>query len=163
MKMRQKKIGVCTEAMQEAAEIRGKKRRGIPTHENQKKAVKEKMQKRWLITSPQGITQEIVNLHQFAKEHNFSWLLMMDQDSLPDGTMVGELIKAYRAGSGDTQNVALIGTNFTYRTSGNLAYEKECDSKGFFERTGIQISGSLLSLDAYEATGPFREDFFVGW
>lgn len=97
-----------------------------------------------------------------ARRRNASWVLMMDQDSVPAPDMVEELIKAYRA-TKDKKRVALIGTNFTYRTSGRLAYKNECAGKVFFEREGIQISGSLLSLAAYEAIGPFRENFFIDY
>lgn len=107
-----------------------------------------------------------VALNQGIKEaykRNFSWVLLMDQDSLADPAMVQELIKAYYTASKHHDPVGLIGVNFTYRTTGRLAYNKESAGRTFFKRTGIQISGSLLSLAAYQSVGPFREDFFIDY
>lgn len=98
-----------------------------------------------------------------AREEGSAWALTMDHDSLADPMMVQELTNAYRAAEKKGITLDLIGANFIYETTGKRAFAKECEGKAFIRKVGIQTSGALLSLYAYEAIGPFREDFFIDY
>lgn len=102
----------------------------------------------------------------FARKHNYQWILTMDQDSLPAKGMVQEQINAYHLARKEGIYADVIGVNFTYKDTGETAFAKQCSHKGYFtdfKETGIQRSGSLLSLDAYQKAGPFREWFVIDY
>jgi rhamnosyltransferase len=91
----------------------------------------------------------------------FSWALLLDQDSHIDADMVQTLL-AVRARCADRQHVALIGAGFRekHRRSAKIARLEDRGNE-WQEAETVITSGSLLSLQAYEVIGPFRDEFFI--
>jgi rhamnosyltransferase len=110
-----------------------------------------------------GLAKALNQGVELAKKQEYSWLLLMDQDSMPFPNMVKNLMQAHEKAGEDGLRADLIGTNFIYEESSNIAFKKECKKSSYIKKVGIQTSGSLLSLDAYKKTGPFREDFFIDY
>lgn len=101
-----------------------------------------------------------------AKERGYQWILTMDQDSFPEAAMVAEQIRAYYLACEKGLIIDIIGVNFFYDDTGEIAFEKKCAHKEYvagFKETGIQRSGRLLSLAAYQKAGRFCEWFWIDY
>lgn len=85
--------------------------------------------------------------------------LTLDQDSLLDEGAVGVLLRAFddRAGG---HPVGVAGCNARSRGSGRLDVPIRT-AGAFVETQAVVTSGSLMVLEAFERTGPFRADFFI--
>lgn len=97
----------------------------------------------------------------WAKENGFNWFLLMDQDSFCHNGMVEELIKAYIS-CPFKDKVGAVGSNCIW-TNLNQAvkYSSRQTNKIFFERDIVMATGTLLSREAFEKSGFFREEFFI--
>jgi len=111
----------------------------------------------------EGIAKALNQGASWALQKKYSWVLLMDQDSLASDDMVIQMIKAYEEALQKNNAPALIGVNFVYTINGKAAFTLEHRGESFFKTVGVQTSGSLLSLNMYESTGPFREDFFIDY
>ncbi len=100
----------------------------------------------------QGVTK--------AMHHGFSWVLTLDQDTEIDPNMVSHLCSIL-SHYPDKEALGIIGANARSKHSGRLYMDCGKQSHEFMEEKTIITSGSLMSLSAYEKTGPFREDFFI--
>ncbi len=96
-----------------------------------------------------------------AQAGGFSWVLLLDQDSLVDEDMVRRL-QVTQASFADASRLAIIGSRFR-DTSGRRIESTKLDSTGdlWQEVESTITSGSFLSLSAHAAIGPFREEFFI--
>jgi rhamnosyltransferase len=90
----------------------------------------------------------------------FKWVLLLDQDCWIDDDMVQTLI-ATHAAYPDRDRLGVIGSG--YRESDSPQHERtEAIVGDDWEEVGSVItSGSLIPLEAHEAIGAFREDFFI--
>nr|WP_269446647.1 glycosyltransferase family 2 protein [Ferrovum sp. PN-J185] len=111
---------------------------------------------------------------KYAKNNNFSHILLMDQDSLPAENMVKQLVKSWNKLSKKNLYLAAVGPNYK-----DLALDNPVDFvrlKGFgIYRVpyidGINevrvdyliASGSLISLSAIECVGDMRSDLFIDY
>lgn len=111
----------------------------------------------------EGIAKALNQGAAWARKQKFSWLLMMDQDSLASDDMVKEMQRSHQEALKESLQPSLIGVNFVYTINGKAAFALEHKKKSFFKTVGVQTSGSLLSLNMYKNTGPFREDFFIDY
>lgn len=96
-----------------------------------------------------------------ALASGFCWALLLDQDTEVDGDMVERLLAAHAScPSGD--RVAAVGSRFR-DTQGRRIESLRLAAKGdeWAEVESVITSGTLLSLAAYRAIGPFRDDFFI--
>jgi rhamnosyltransferase len=100
---------------------------------------------------------------EYAIERGFSWALLMDQDSVADADMVAELL-AVQTAFPDPPRLAIVGPRFR-DTSGRRIEAVRIGPPGetWQEVEMVITSGSLLSLAAYAAVGPFRTDFFIDY
>lgn len=96
-----------------------------------------------------------------AGELGFDWVLLFDQDSDPEATMVSSLAAIYD-GFPDRENLAIIGSNYYSRDPGHPEYAFS-QAKGdlWIERKTVITSGSLIPLKVYAEVGPFRDGFFI--
>jgi rhamnosyltransferase len=96
-----------------------------------------------------------------ALARGHAWALLLDQDTQVDEDMVERLL-ATQASCADAQRVAAVGSRFR-DTRGRSTEPLRLGPKGeqWEEVESVITSGSLLSLRAYAALGPFREDFFI--
>lgn len=108
-----------------------------------------------------GIAASLNHGISIARQNGYNWVLTLDDDTLIDSDMVVNLIDAWRAlESRGGKPLAIIG--MAYRDS-NTGIVEQCvaQKRIFVEKRGIITSGSLLSLNAYDQIGPFREEFFI--
>src|ERR1700722_12684705 len=100
---------------------------------------------------------------QRAMAFGYSWALLLDQDSLIESDMVTTLIAVYQAFP-DKEHLAIIGSGFRERHRRSPKAAKfEYSGEEWDEVKEVITSGSLLSLMAYSAIGPFREEFFIDY
>jgi rhamnosyltransferase len=95
-----------------------------------------------------------------ARDLSFRWTLTLDQDSIVEPLLVDALLEAvtnYPA----REKIAVVGSNYIDETRGKTLVPDLPEGPNFVEQTTVITSGSLLSLDAYQQVGPFRDDFFI--
>ena len=118
-----------------------------------------------LILNPQnlGIARALNIGADRAIALGYSWVLLLDQDSVVGGDLIETLIAIYDSFD-DKEHLALVGSG--YRDLGReLARSDNLPAIGndrlWDETTNIITSGTLLSLAAHAIIGPFREEFFI--
>jgi rhamnosyltransferase len=101
-----------------------------------------------------------------AAARGFDWALLLDQDTLPDEDMVEHLLAAAAAcvAGASGAEPAVIGSRYR-DTHGRGAEALRLSREGplWQEMESVISSGSLLSLAAYAAIGPFRDEFFIDY
>ncbi|GGK70819.1 glycosyltransferase family 2 protein [Rufibacter glacialis] len=91
-----------------------------------------------------------------AIKQEFLWLLTMDQDSAAQTGMIPLLRQALA--HTQEEKVAIVAP-----------FQQDKDNQGQTRQEGIQeveavmTSGNLLSLSAYSAVGPFKDEFFIDY
>jgi rhamnosyltransferase len=97
-----------------------------------------------------------------AQSQGHAWTLLLDQDTLIDADMVDQLLSVQASVVAD--NVAAIGSRFR-DTSGQTVepIRLSAQAEHWQEVESVITSGCLLSLRAYAAVGPFRDDFFIDY
>ena len=96
-----------------------------------------------------------------ARARGFRWAVLFDQDTLPTGDLAA-CFAGILADHPEAENIAVIGSRFQDRNRPPAA--PECTKDGgplWIDKRRVITSGSLLSLAAFEALGPFREDLFI--
>jgi rhamnosyltransferase len=99
----------------------------------------------------------------WARARGYAWVLTLDQDTIPTDGLVPTLAAVYEDARA-TKRVAVIGANYVDDEPGG-----DCDrgraggdaGRGWIETPTVLTSGSALSLRAFEAIGPFRDDLFI--
>jgi rhamnosyltransferase len=98
---------------------------------------------------------------QQATVLGYRWVLLLDQDSRVDDDMLDTLV-AVQQSRPESAPVALIGSGYRDLRWGSTDHNTDAASGTLCDEVEAVIhSGSLLSLAAYWAIGPFREDFFI--
>jgi rhamnosyltransferase len=89
------------------------------------------------------------------------WALLLDQDS----EMSPELLPAYAAAlerltPDEVKKLAVLGNNY-----GTPHNERAITTGGadLRQHEAVITAGTLVNLAAYQAIGPFRDDFFIDW
>ncbi|HEY2634345.1 MAG TPA: glycosyltransferase family 2 protein [Steroidobacteraceae bacterium] len=122
-----------------------------------------------LLLNPEnfGLARAINIGIQRAAALGYSWVLLLDQDTLVDPHMLHTL-SAIVASFPDRERLALVGSNFRdsdERAPG--AADRQSPDEGSDDRWEdvdcVITSGSLLPLAAHFAIGPFREEFFIDY
>ncbi|MCC6580764.1 MAG: glycosyltransferase family 2 protein [Phycisphaeraceae bacterium] len=122
-------------------------------------AVGETTHVQWIcLPSNLGIAAALNQAATQAMADGATWLLCMDQDSLPEPELARTLQQIVEKHP-QPQRIGMIGANYLNR-HGKPAY-RGCAEHGGIRRKVVITSGSMLSLKAYRETGPFREDFFI--
>lgn len=110
-----------------------------------------------------GIAASLSKGVAIAKCEGYSWALTLDDDTLVAPDMVQTLVDYWKqiAKQGG-KPIALMGMLYRDVHIGEIS-DRRTGSKGlpYADKREIMTSGSLLSLDAYKAIGPFRNDFFI--
>src|SRR6267154_990094 len=97
----------------------------------------------------------------WAAEQGYAWVLTLDQDTVVANDMVSTLAAVYEEFP-EKENLAIIGSNFRDSNGGNLFISVDRgDQRSWQAVKTVITSGSLVSLAAYSALGPFREEFFM--
>ncbi|MEN6356231.1 MAG: glycosyltransferase [Armatimonadota bacterium] len=113
-------------------------------------------------TSNVGIAAALNQAVEWAREHGYAWLLTMDQDTLLAESAVSAYALALE--SVNDAKVAVMGANFNDKLTGLplMPEDSFCGSAAMDVKTVI-TSGSLMSMEAVDAIGRFREDFFIDY
>jgi rhamnosyltransferase len=97
-----------------------------------------------------------------ARLLGYDWVLLIDQDSVPDTDMVAQLI-AVHASFPEPARLAVLGAGF------RDIHKPEADAHGgapsppWEEVESVITSGSLLRLAIWDRIGAFRDDFFIDY
>lgn len=96
----------------------------------------------------------------WAKENQFKWALLFDQDTIVTNTMLIDLSTLFNSMNVNYRNkIAVIGSNYVDTNSQKTLVS---NSKALWLETKTAItSGSLIPLSVYDVVGPFRDDFFI--
>jgi rhamnosyltransferase len=96
-----------------------------------------------------------------ACDDGYEFAILLDQDTAVDADMVDGLLASLLS-CPDADGVAIVGARFR-DTEGHPDRASILDAHGelWQEVESVITSGSLLSLPAYRAIGPFRDDFFI--
>jgi rhamnosyltransferase len=93
----------------------------------------------------------------------YSWVLLLDQDSRIAPGMVAALL-GIRESFPDRERLAVIGSGYDDVTGRAWAtVGPGSPGEPWEEVERVITSGSLLSLAAYDAIGPFRDEFFIDY
>jgi rhamnosyltransferase len=96
----------------------------------------------------------------YAIKCGYTWVLTLDQDTIPFPTMIQHLIKAY-FDCPYRDLVGIIGSNSNELNTSKIFM---CDIKGhtsWKEVKEVITSGSLMSLHIFNIIGSFKEDLFI--
>lgn len=108
---------------------------------------------------------------KYAQEHEYCWLLTMDQDSLVDPDMLVNMSLAYQQCDSPDRIVSICPVLASYdgiapSSRDNVQFRSFSGTKieGLYSVTKIVItSGNLLSVDIFDEIGLFEEDFFIDY
>lgn len=91
----------------------------------------------------------------------FAWALTLDQDTVVHGAMLDELAAVYDAVP-CADRLAIIGSNYWDSQNPDAQPVKGAWIRGpWVEARHVITSGSLTSLAAYRAVGPFKDELFI--
>lgn len=108
-----------------------------------------------------GIAAALNQGVRWAKEQGYQWVLTLDQDTVLAQGVVDTFAGVYEAASA-TRKVGIIGANYVDKVTGaTLVPEESPDDKPFADVVTAITSGTLLSVEAFDEIGPFREEFFI--
>lgn len=112
--------------------------------------------------SNDGIASALNAGVRWAAARGFHWVLTLDQDTLVAPDMVDTfetVVRSYPR----PEHLAVIGSNYQDKVNGKLFFEPagKTDSFPSNKTTSVLTSGSLVSVDAFNAVGGFRDDFFI--
>ncbi len=94
-----------------------------------------------------------------ALKAGFEWAILFDQDSLPEPKLANKLLGLWR--TLPVQGMpAVLGSNYIDPHRHHPAL-RCAEGEQYCEQKAVIISGTLLSLSAWKAIGPFREEFFM--
>lgn len=108
-----------------------------------------------------GVATALNEGMDWARRRGYAWAFLFDHDSiLEDGAL--ETLAAALRDFGPEETPAVIGCNYRDVYAGRLRYPDESASGlSWRERKTVITSGSLVSVAAYAAIGPFRDEFFI--
>jgi rhamnosyltransferase len=110
----------------------------------------------------QGLASALNAGVHWAASQRFQWVLTLDQDTTVAPDMV-ETLAALVASYKFPERLAVVGSNYRDKVNGRLFREPVVGSDGFPGREipSVVTSGSLISIDAFQTIGGFRDDFFI--
>lgn len=103
---------------------------------------------------------------KWAFENGAEFVLQMDQDSVPDESMVRQLLETYQMLKKKGYNVGLVGPqDYDIITNeiriARLNKGKQIENSRIFLVDSILSSGSLISKKAYEIVGGMSDELFI--
>jgi len=102
-------------------------------------------------------------LRMAASMAGIEWALLLDQDSVPLPGMLREFAAIF-ATLPQPECIGQISANFIEVAGGPEGYPfRRFGGWAWMYSDTSQTSGTLLSLSAWRAAGPLREDFFLYW
>ena len=103
----------------------------------------------------QGIAHALNVGARAAIKDEYDLLLTMDQDSKASEDMIDHMLECLKM-----FNISEVGILSPFHAS---RFHAVSNDKGCVEKKMVMTSGNLLSLDAYQDVGPFREELFLDY
>jgi rhamnosyltransferase len=99
---------------------------------------------------------------RWAASQGYQWVLTLDQDTAIAPDMIDALADVFRWYPA-RRWLAVIGSNYRDKVDGRLLCEEVIgpESPPGWEMVAVLTSGSLVSVDAFQAIGGFRDEFFI--
>ena len=112
--------------------------------------------------SNEGIAPALNAGVRWAASQGYRWVLTLDQDTVAAADMVSSLARTFRS-CPLPERIAVIGSNYRDQFSKQSLGDQPAAPGGFGgkEVKTVLTSGSLVSVDAFDSIGGFREDFFM--
>jgi len=108
-----------------------------------------------------GVAAALNQGARYARDNSCAWALTLDQDSVVEPFLLQTLADAY-ARFPDKEKVAVIGSDYLDEKRGKSLIGKErYRDPPWIEQATVITSGSLVSMEAFDRIGPFRENFFI--
>ena len=121
------------------------------------------------IRSPQniGLGAGLNALMSAAREEGFSTLVLFDQDSVPTPDLIEQLAERWQDHSAKGHRLAAMGPRLGVPSDQGYkairyAWRGKPLTLGAAAVDFLPTSGSLVSIPAWVAVGPFRADYFIG-
>jgi rhamnosyltransferase len=110
----------------------------------------------------EGIARALNTGIRWAASRGYLWALTLDQDTAVGPNLVESLADVFWCHP-FPQRLAVIGSNYRDKITGKLLSEDVIGTNDSAGREMITVltSGSLVSIDACQAVGGFRDDFFI--
>lgn len=105
-----------------------------------------------------GIAKALNQGIETARDMGFDWALTFDQDSKALCNLVATISKVYNIYP-YKKRIGAIGVNSL--NSDNISYCTITSNEIYKERDYLITSGCMLSIEAFNQIGSFREDFFI--
>jgi len=107
----------------------------------------------------EGIARALNAGAQWAASQGYRWILTLDQDTVVSPDMLGSMVETFRS-CPYPDRLAVIGSNYRDKVTGRVLSEV-IGSKSSTDIETVLTSGSLISIDAFEVIGGFRDEFFI--
>jgi len=108
-----------------------------------------------------GLADALNTGTRWAIAQGHHWVLTLDQDTVVQPNMVDSFTEVFRWYP-FPERLAVIGSNYQDRTTGKVLRDEAAPGQGpAIEIAAVLTSGSLVSVDAFQAFGGFRADFFI--
>jgi rhamnosyltransferase len=118
-----------------------------------------------LIANPEnrGVAAALNQGMAWARARGYAWALTLDQDTMPMDGLVSTLA-AIHEDARPARRIAVIGSNYVDgdpREAELRAPAGAAGGQAWIETATVLTSGSAVSLRAFEAIGPFRDELFI--
>lgn len=121
------------------------------------------------IRSPQnvGLGAGLNAVMSAAREEGFTTLVLFDQDSVPTPCLIEQLAERWQVLNAEGHKLAALGPRLSVPSGQGykaIRYAWRGKSRDHEVATVdfLPTSGSLVSIQAWVAVGPFRADYFIG-
>jgi rhamnosyltransferase len=113
-------------------------------------------------TSNEGLASALNAGTRWAASQGYRWVLTLDQDTTVAPDMICSLAKVFQWYP-FPERLALIGSNYRHKENGRVWWNDTEDNGSCpgREMMSVLTSGSLVSVDVFQAIGGFRSDFFI--
>ena len=112
----------------------------------------------------QGIAASLNKGITIASQAGYNWVLTLDDDTVVAADMVETFIGWWsRLADEVDKPIGVMGMLARDPYHGQADSRRDGNRQGFVEKRHLVTSGCLMSLEAYRAIGPFREEFFIDW
>jgi rhamnosyltransferase len=110
----------------------------------------------------EGVARGLNQGAEYAKAHGFSWFITFDQDSWARPQLIESLRLVCAAlGEAGLDRLGVLGANHIDGYTGKLFVDPGETVASYIECKRVITAGSLMSVQAYDTIGPFRDDFFI--
>jgi rhamnosyltransferase len=110
---------------------------------------------------------------QWALKHSVEFVLLMDQDSIPEVDMVENLLSALKNKNQTGTTVAAVGANYSdikgsqispfVKLTGCKLHRVSCPDNEIVAVDHLISSGCLISLNALNVVGPMEQKLFIDY